>query len=880
MSQRSAYSAYSGYSGGAYSQRGSAYGGGSAGKENRADGEEDSIYLSGSSRQPSLGPPISKRGDGSDAPSEYSRGGYDSQRDPYYYGDDPYGKDGDAASGGGGGDGGGGGGDDGGGDYGYSGYDYGDGYDYSGGGYGSNRSGGKPPRSDGGDYSNEPPASDGYSGGAYGDGYGYGDDGYGDGYSNYGDDYGDDPYYGDGYDDPYYDDKYGDKYDQYEGSYQSGADGGAGSALGGVDGYSQASSSLGNDSSRPLATAAAESGAAAGRGLGGAAHGGGGAVDGAAEDEDDGTYVGLGIQLQEPTDGDATSGFVVTKLVRGAPGDRCGLILEGDVLVAVDGRSIGALRFSEVSELLAGPEGVPILLQFERIVRDGAGGIAGAGGAAQVAHTRTYDAALKRERFYLPEDDEAGDDAYDDDDDDASFASGGGRGRKAGYWEGYRAAMAHKAPPFSTAIATFESDDDDALDDDLSDRPDGAMPRLPASPDPSDLSDDASEVEATTEQHLSGALAAGATVGLAAPPPGGGGGGGRALPTLEQIHAQAAEEDAHAREELLGLSATAQQWAEKTAAWDASLTRDLEGTVVMSQLIDMWKLKLVRVRSKLGVDAKAVAAQEKQLQDAPLPPPQHLAPSRPADLARAALESGKDGSAEMLAEMQRYMVEAERWRAETKRLSVQLRKARDEVGRRGKEAQTMRAQNVTWASDNKARREQASRAKAEAEELRKANESVVAQAATLEERVAKLQDEVTLKSELEAMWRRAAERGGAGAGGDGGGEAGAAAVTWKLEAEKAAREGERWKAVARRAEEAMRARDEEVLRMRMQLEDAQRDVQRAQVTRHLERRDEAPLEEMRSALTGAQDDLSSKIEEAAMLNAKVARLESALRQLM
>ena len=49
----------------------------------------------------------------------------------------------------------------------------------------------------------------------------------------------------------------------------------------------------------------------------------------------------------------------------------------------------------------------------------------------------------------------------------------------------------------------------------------------------------------------------------------------------------------------------------------------------------------------------------------------------------------------------------------------------------------------------------------------------------------------------------------------------------------------------------MRARDEEVLRMRMQLEDAQRDVQRAQVTRHLERRDEAPLEEMRSALTGA-----------------------------
>merc|ERR1719261_896686 len=101
--------------------------------------------------------------------------------------------------------------------------------------------------------------------------------------------------------------------------------------------------------------------------------------------------------------------------------------------------------------------------------------------------------------------------------------------------------------------------------------------------------------------------------------------------------------------------------------------------------------------------------------------------------------------------------------------------------------QTIRAQNVTWSTDNKQRREMVERVKGEAEELRATNAAVVSQASTLEERVAKLQDEVTLKSELAAMWRRSAERGGSGGGGS---EAEAAALTWKLEAEKAMRDGE------------------------------------------------------------------------------------------
>ena len=46
----------------------------------------------------------------------------------------------------------------------------------------------------------------------------------------------------------------------------------------------------------------------------------------------------------------------MTRLIRGAPGDACGLICEGDVLVAVDGRSIVTTRFSAVSALLRGDE--------------------------------------------------------------------------------------------------------------------------------------------------------------------------------------------------------------------------------------------------------------------------------------------------------------------------------------------------------------------------------------------------------------------------------------------------------------------------------------------------------------------------------------------
>jgi len=676
-----------------------------------------------------------------------------------------------------------------------------------------------------------------YSGGAGGsrnDGEGY--DGYSDAYSKYDDDaYGYD--YGD-------DDKYEAKYDDDVLSE------------GGISGGSYLSRESGDDddvlgstaprSKSTLGPGGASGAAAAARAL-------------PRVEEEDGTLVGLGIQLQEPTGGSSLAGFVVTKLIRGAPGDKCGLILEGDVLTSVDGRPISALRFSEVSAMLAGPEGVPISLQFERPTRDGG--------------TRSYDVALRRERFYLGEN--LDEDEEDEGSDDASEVSGlsaaGGKGSKRSYWEGYRAAMAHKAPPLASGIGDFESDEDDDDDDDDLTARSGGLPGLPRSPLASDFSDDGTEIEMTTEQQLSGALAAGATVGLPSTSlleP---------LPTAAELDETQQAEAAAEAEQLRALSGTARRWAERMGSWDATLKRDLEGLTVKSELLGMWRLKLTRVRAKLGIEKGAVRAQEEQLVRAKLPQARASeGPHSTAEVLRVVKEGGREATAELLTELQRQMVEAERWRAETKRMGVQLKRAREEMSKRTKEMSTMRAQNVTWSTDNKQRRQLLQQAQHDSEELRSTNAAVVAQASTLEERVAKLQDEVMLKSELAAMWRRSAERGSGG----GGSEAEAAALTWKIEAEKALRESERWKALARRSEEALRSKDDEALHLRASLAEAKLSVERRKLTEEYRHADETPLAEVQQALLAAQDDLSAKAEEASQLSAKVARLEKALRQLM
>ena len=76
------------------------------------------------------------------------------------------------------------------------------------------------------------------------------------------------------------------------------------------------------------------------------------------------------------------------------------------------------------------------------------------------------------------------------------------------------------------------------------------------------------------------------------------------LPSAEEVAAKQAAEAAEARETVAGLSASARKWAERMGAWDATLQRDLDGMRVKSELLDMWKLKLTRVRAKLGVEVR------------------------------------------------------------------------------------------------------------------------------------------------------------------------------------------------------------------------------------------------------------------------------------
>ena len=290
----------------------------------------------------------------------------------------------------------------------------------------------------------------------------------------------------------------------------------------------------------------------------------------------------------------------------------------------------------------------------------------------------------------------------------------------------------------------------------------------------------------------------------------------------------------------------------------------------------MWKLKLTRIRAKPGLEEKAIAAQYDAIAAAPLPPPR--GDTEKASEVLRAVRAGKDAevSPELFTELQRQMVEAERWRAETKKVAVQLKKARDEMGRKHQETATMRAQNVVFASDNKTKRDELRVARQEADEMRSQNSSIVAQASMLEDRVAKLQDELTLKTELAAMWRRTTEKGGGGA--DGGADA--AALTWKLEAERSMAEGERWKAAARKAEEAARAKEEEALRLRMEMQAMRnRNEESGQKRERVDDQDSSQ-EDIRLALLSAQEDLNDKAREAQLLQSKVVRLEDAIKSLM
>ena len=69
-----------------------------------------------------------------------------------------------------------------------------------------------------------------------------------------------------------------------------------------------------------------------------------------------------------------------------------------------------------------------------------------------------------------------------------------------------------------------------------------------------------------------------------------------------------------------------------------------------------------------------------------------------------------------------------------------------QVGRRGEEMSTLRAQSITWASENKARRAEVASLRRELDELKREHGAVGSSATMWEERSNKLQDELKLKA--------------------------------------------------------------------------------------------------------------------------------------
>jgi len=79
-----------------------------------------------------------------------------------------------------------------------------------------------------------------------------------------------------------------------------------------------------------------------------------------------GEGAGLGLLLQQEA-GDFK--IYVERVVQGCAADRSGQIEKGDVLVAVDGRSVHDLDLDAVRKLITGPEGSPVTLQLLRAGR-------------------------------------------------------------------------------------------------------------------------------------------------------------------------------------------------------------------------------------------------------------------------------------------------------------------------------------------------------------------------------------------------------------------------------------------------------------------------------------------------------------------------------
>lgn len=95
-------------------------------------------------------------------------------------------------------------------------------------------------------------------------------------------------------------------------------------------------------------------------------------------------FKGIGLILQ-----DTNQGVVVTHLLSGGPAERTKLIEVGDILVKIDGKSVGDISFEKIMEMLHGEQESEIVLEFIRDRKDG---------------KKTYTVALKKEMIVLHKD--------------------------------------------------------------------------------------------------------------------------------------------------------------------------------------------------------------------------------------------------------------------------------------------------------------------------------------------------------------------------------------------------------------------------------------------------------------------------------------------
>lgn len=77
--------------------------------------------------------------------------------------------------------------------------------------------------------------------------------------------------------------------------------------------------------------------------------------------ETDGSYVGIGILMQKHED----DGVEVVECYEGSPGEAAGL-LEGDILLAVDGKKIAGMELTEVSSLIKNTDADHVILTVKR----------------------------------------------------------------------------------------------------------------------------------------------------------------------------------------------------------------------------------------------------------------------------------------------------------------------------------------------------------------------------------------------------------------------------------------------------------------------------------------------------------------------------------